>query len=166
MSTNFIGREKELQDLHGLLLDEGCRLVTIFGVGGVGKTRLAREITGHIREYFSDGTHIVELEVLTSPMEMLTKIGETLNLVFHEADNVIDELMKFLRDRQLLLLLDNVEQIPSDELDPVITQLIDIAQNCKLLVTSRRRLNLKSETTYPLYGLNYRADRKKADSVI
>ncbi|HEV2583398.1 MAG TPA: helix-turn-helix domain-containing protein [Ktedonobacteraceae bacterium] len=151
--TAFVGRSRELAYLQRLLDAPDSRLMTIVGPGGSGKTRLAVEAAHRNRTSFAHGAHFVSLAAVTSADAWLFAIADVLeySLVGHEAPAV--QLAASLRDKTVLLLLDNVEHVLDGV--PVLVDLLAGAPHLKLLITSRERLNLHGEWVLPLDGLDY-----------
>jgi predicted ATPase/DNA-binding CsgD family transcriptional regulator len=151
--TPFVGREAEIAALGDLLQQEGVRLVTIVGAGGMGKSRLAIEVANRQSETFADGVYFVPLAPLRSARQIVHVIIDTLGLSLSPGDDPNAELMRYLGDKQLLLLLDNFEHLVPGA--PLLNEILGAAPEVTLLTTSREKLNLTSETVYGLAGLAY-----------
>jgi len=149
--TPLVGRESELDALGRLLHDGRCRLLTVVGTGGIGKTRLAIEVASRQRDLFADGAHFVPLAPLNSPAYLVPAIADALHLSFQGQAEPRMQLLNHLRDKQALLVLDNVEHL----LDGVglFAELLERAPTVRLLVTSRERLNLQGEWVFEIQGL-------------
>ncbi|KPL06630.1 hypothetical protein AMJ86_07785 [bacterium SM23_57] len=154
LKTAFIGREEEIIQLIQLLSRSACRLLTLVGPGGFGKTRLALKIASKIWQNFQDGAYFVHLENVSSTAYLVSAIARAIH--FHIDDHIgevdqTDQLLDFLADQSILIILDGYEHLIPD------VRLVDyLLQKCpciKLLVTSRQKLNLKSEFIYPIQGL-------------
>lgn len=158
--TSFHGRAGELVRLQEALHDPGCRLLTLAGMGGMGKTRLAqavaRQIVASAPTLFADGVYWVSLTAVASQDELLTALATTLSFRFNGPDTPLNQLRNFLRHKSLLLLLDNLEQLVDEA--PLLSELLQAAPGLKLLVTSRERLNLYEEWVLSLAGLPFPAD--------
>jgi len=150
-TTPFIGRERELATIARLLADPTCRLITIVGPGGIGKTRLAVQAATEHLESFADGVHFVPLAALAAPDLLASTIANGLKLPLHGGGDPQDQLLDHLRTRELLLVLDNVEHLLTGA--PLITDILRHARNVTLLVTSRERLHLQSEWLLEVGGL-------------
>jgi len=147
--TPLIGREAELAAVARLLADQHCRLLTITGPGGIGKTRLAIEAAS--AHAANQATYFVLLAALSSAELIPPAIAEVLGLMFSGAADPAAQLVRYLRDKSMLLVLDNLEHL----LDGVgwLATLLDSAPDVRILVTSRERLNLKTEWAFELHGL-------------
>ena len=149
--TPFIGREKELAKLAECLADPDCRLLTIVGPGGTGKTRLALQTAyGHVT-VFADGVAFVPLAAIVDPLILPTALGQGLRFTFTRISSRKKQILQYLADKELLLVLDNVEQL-GDKLT-FMAEILAEAPRVKLLITSRQRLNLPEEWVFPLQGL-------------
>jgi predicted ATPase/DNA-binding CsgD family transcriptional regulator len=152
-ATRFIGRQQELDELAALLADHHTRLVTILAPGGMGKTRLALESARrHIGRY-SDGVFFIPLAPLASPDDIVTAIAESIGFVFYGENTPTQQLINFLRDRAMLLVLDNFEHLLVGA--PLVADLVQAAPGVRVLATSRERLNLHAEIVYTLAGLDF-----------
>jgi predicted ATPase/transcriptional regulator with XRE-family HTH domain len=149
--TPFIGRELELAALSQLLGDPQCKLLTIIGPGGIGKTRLAIEAAQHAVDLFPDGVWFIPLISLNSPTLIVPAIAEALNVSFQFRSTNPTQLLRYLHPQKALLLIDNAEHL----LDGVgvFAEILEECPQVKLLVTSRERLNLLSEWVFEIQGL-------------
>jgi predicted ATPase/DNA-binding SARP family transcriptional activator/tetratricopeptide (TPR) repeat protein len=149
--TPFIGREKEFAEVSALLDDPACCLLTLTGPGGIGKTRLALQ-TASQKSVFSDlGVAFVPLVDLSTPQEILPAIVNELGFTLFGPQEPREQLLDFLREKQILLVLDNFEHLLEGAV--LIREILDSTPSMKVLVTSRERLNLQGEWVYPLEGL-------------
>jgi len=160
-STAFIGRARELGEIKKLFDEKACRVVTLLGPGGSGKTRLAIQ-TGtnfHNAGAFKDGVWFIQLAPLTDNNSIIPTIQKALNILPHlEQDNPRLQLINYLRTRQTLLILDNLEHLLSIESVSLISDLAHNAAHTKILITSRERLNIQGEYLFPVEGLESPTD--------
>ncbi len=141
--TPLVGREREVAAVCALLWRPEVRLVTLTGTGGVGKTRLAMAVAVAAGSDLADGICFVALAPLTDPELVISIIAQALGVREQVSQPLLDSLKGHLRDRHLLLLLDNFEQIVSAA--PVMTELLTAAPRLHVLVTSRTSLHLSGE---------------------
>ena len=151
--TPFVGRQSELAHLLALLENPACRLITLAGPGGFGKTRLAirlGELVLDRPDLFSEGVFFVPLDGLDGPELVVPAIAAALHFTFHEQQAQQSQLLAYLAGKQALLILDNAEQI----LDPALADKVLItAPNVKMLVTTREMLKLQQEWLHPVGGM-------------
>ncbi|HKH08944.1 MAG TPA: DUF4062 domain-containing protein, partial [Agromyces sp.] len=141
--TAIIGRQRELETVAGLLADDDVRLVTITGPGGIGKSRLSIEAANRVRERFPGGIAFVDLAPVTNPDRVPAAIAEALGIRDNGDGTLPEKLRMALRDRRMLLLLDNLEQVV--EAAPAIRSLLTDAPHLTVLATSRILLRLTGE---------------------
>lgn len=166
--TSLIGREAELVTLAQLLHDPQCRLLTLVGPGGIGKTRLALEMASTQRERFADGVCFVSIVSLSSPQFIVPAVADVLGFTFSGPTDPQVQLLNYLREKRMLLVLDNFEHLL--EGGGLLAELLQQAPEVKLLVTSRERLNLQGEWLFNLQGLPvpppYQVERAEAYSAV
>ena len=162
-ASSFIGRTQALQQTHTLLTRPDCRLISMTGLGGMGKTRLALEVAWQLLEpttesasnseikSFVDGIFFVPLLGLSQAEALVSAITTALSLTFNGPGDMQSQLINYLRHKRLLLILDNFEQLLSGI--EVVVDLLEQASAIKMLVTSRVALNVVEEWVFPLTGL-------------
>ncbi len=148
---SLVGRDKDLEMAVGLILRGSVRLVTITGPPGVGKTRFAIELASTVAPEFDDGAVFVDLAPVRDPGLVLDAIARALGVVDHPDQPVLQRLQRHLRDRNLLLLLDNLEHVIAAAGD--VADLLEAGPHIKLLVTSRQPLHVRWEHRYHLLPL-------------
>ena len=161
--TPFIGREKEVDAVHHLFLREDVRLVTLTGPGGVGKTRMALHVAEQLRAHFADGVWFVSLAPISDPDLVIPTIAQTLGLWEAGERSLLEQLQVFLRERQVLLLLDNFEQVVRAAMH--VANLLTICSYLKVLVTSREVLHVRAEREFPVPTLSLPDPKRLPDLV-
>jgi predicted ATPase/DNA-binding SARP family transcriptional activator len=165
--TRFVGRERELERLEDLIADPDVRLITIVGPGGIGKTRLALEVAegqlNSVEPEFPDGEFFVPLAQMSSSEELAPVVAEALNFQLGgpgELRTGRQQVLDYLRKKRMLLVLDSFEHLlpsaaddVSDEGPGFVAHVLHTAPRVQLLVTSRERLPLREEQTFPITGL-------------
>jgi predicted ATPase len=149
--TSFVGRTTELAEITALLADPDCRLLTLVGSGGIGKTRLALQVAEQAGQRFQDGVFLVSLQPTETREPLAAAIADALKVLLSDPGNLAQQILRLLREQNLLLVLDNFEHLL-----PEATFLSTLLQQCpyvKVLATSREVLNLQEEWLYPVHGL-------------
>lgn len=153
-STTFVGRHRETAEIENLLADSTCRLLTLVGPGGIGKTRLALAVLVRVKDQYAAGAHFVPLQSIDTTQHLITTVLNVLGPSLHGQQNPLAQLLEYLGNREMLLILDNFEQLlPAAGID-VITAILNNAPKVTLLVTSREVLNLQEEWLFPVQGLS------------
>ncbi len=150
-STPFIGRTNELAEIARLLSDPACRLLTLAGPGGMGKTQLAQAAARQQILLHADGAFFVPLEAATTPEQMPAAIATALGLRLSAADGMAAEITRCLVGMDVLLVLDNFEHLLEGA--EFVSHLLAAASGLKIIVTSREQLNLVEEWVFDLAGL-------------
>ncbi len=171
--STFFGRETELARIAARLNNPDCRLLTLVGAGGMGKTRLAIETGKNVLHSFSDGVFFVPLAPIGAGQAefIFAAIARALRIPFKREREPITRLLQFLRGRQILFLLDNFEHLlGGDEHADGAARVLELLQNApdvKILVTSRHVLNAQAEWVTRVEGLSYptTAPRDEAELV-
>lgn len=147
--TPFFGRSSELQAIQGSIKEPECRLLTLIGPGGMGKTRLAIEAAQAIHIHFPDGVYFVDLQPLPStdllPITVINALGIT-----HSQEDPLAHLSRFLANRKILLLMDNFEHLLKK--NGLLSELLIHSPGLKIMVTSREALHLQEEWLFPVSG--------------
>jgi len=146
----LIGREKELTEVVERLENSACRLLTVVGPGGVGKTHLALEAASRLEDAYQDGIIFVNLQPV-SAADFTASLAEALPLKLSGSEDPGAQLIRYLKDKHTLLLLDNFEHLL--ERATFLSKLLSQTTRLKLFVTSREALHLNDEWLYPLPGL-------------
>jgi predicted ATPase/DNA-binding SARP family transcriptional activator len=167
--TPFIGRAHELAEIQRSLLTPACRLLTIVGPGGIGKSRLALAVAQSIVEWgvgsrehhsplptphsphFKDGIYFVPLQPVAVAGGVIAAVAEATGFRFYSDTPPQQQLTAFLREKQMLLVLDSMEHLPDGA--ALVTEILAKAPGVKLLVTSQKALNLREEWFHPLAGM-------------
>lgn len=154
--TQFVGRHEELHTLGNHLADPNCRLLTLTGLGGSGKTRLAYQLAEQEKAQFADGAWLVNLAPIESSHFIPTAIATALDLKFQGTESPETQLIQQLQDKELLLVLDNFEHLIEGA--DIVNRLLEGTNRLKIIVTSREGLNLTQEWAYEVGGLSYPDD--------
>lgn len=161
LSTAFIGRAAELMDILRRLTDRDCRLLTLVGPGGIGKTRLAvrtaqtfMDTQGSGEGFFAHGLVFVSLAGVNSTSGMISAIAEAANFTFYSSVPPRQQLLNYLQEKNMLLVLDNLEHL-LDEGSLLISEILAAAPEIKILVTSREALNLQEAWFHPVEGMSF-----------
>lgn len=158
--TSFVGRAAELDQIHALLREPSCRLLTLVGSGGIGKSRLALEVAAQAADHFADGVCYVPLEAVEGQEAFFAALADAFQITLAGPLSPLQQIVSLLRDqphqiRQLLVLLDNFERLLAEA--TFLSTLLQQCSGLKLIVTSREVLNLQEEWLYLLQGLPFPA---------
>jgi non-specific serine/threonine protein kinase len=146
----FVGRERDVEALGPLVL--GAPLVTLLGAGGIGKTRLARELVRMAASQFVDGAWLVQLAELTDPGLLPDAIAASVGLHVGSARSTAELLVEYLRPKHLLLVLDNCEQLVAG-CAAIVAQMLESCPQLHVLSTSREALAIDGEIIWPVRPL-------------
>ena len=149
--TSLVGREAEIGDVRQLLADN--RLVALTGAGGAGKTRLAVEIAARIAPEFGDGVWYVDLAPVTHPAVVPVTVARALGLPDQPGRSTMDTLLRFVRDRHMLVVLDNCEHV-LDASAELVVALLAGAPGLTVLATSREPIGVSGEATWRVPSLS------------
>lgn len=151
--TPFIGRTRELAAISRRLQDPTCRLLTVVGPGGIGKTRLALQAAEQQRSAFAQGVYFVSLAPLSAPESIVSTLAEVIHFSFYPGREPRLQLLDYLRARRMLLVLDSFEHLLAGV--SLVADILETAPRVKMLITSRERLNLQAETLFSVDGMAY-----------
>ncbi len=158
--TPLVGRNPELTAMERLFSDPQCRLLSLTGLGGIGKTRLVIEFANRQLSVFDGGVYYVPLAPIKFAKAIVPVVADAVGFVFSGPTDPKEQIINFIGkqlSQSVLLVFDNLEHllVPSsaDEVVALITEFLQRLPNVKILTTSRERLNLQGEWTYELYGL-------------
>ncbi len=154
--TRLIGREAERTTLQGLLQDEGVRLLTLTGPGGVGKTRLAIAVAGELQGAFPDGVAFVDFTPLTDPELAMPAVATVLGVRESPERPLVETLSAFLAPKRVLLVLDNCERVLAAA--PDLKTLLEASQGLTIVATSRVPFRFRGEHEFPVLPLPLPAD--------
>ena len=154
-NTSFVGRDLELAEVGMLLSDANCRLLTLLGPPGVGKTRLGAQVAhDQLRSgAFVDGVHIVPLESISDARLLPQAVAEALEVNASHSGAPLDPLVEYIGDKHMLLVLDNFEHLVAEA--TALSFLLERCPRLKLLVTSRERLNVDEEHVFQVGELPF-----------
>ena len=155
--TSFVGREADLAEIKALAAR--FRLLTLLGVGGIGKSRLSLQVGAELIDAFPDGVWLVELATLADPRLAPQAVASVLGVKESAGRPVLEALLRFFKDRRLLLILDNCEHLLQACAD-LARQLLQAGPHSKILATSREPLRVTGEATYPVPALPENASER------
>src|SRR5258708_668967 len=142
-STPFIGRTTELTEIAQVLADPLCRLLTLVGPGGIGKTRLAIQVAAQKTDDYPHGIYFVPLTPLSVLDSIVPTLASVLGLYFDASDTPKQQLLGYLGKKRLLLVMDNFEHLLEGA--TLVAEILDAASEITILATSREALNLQEE---------------------
>jgi predicted ATPase/DNA-binding SARP family transcriptional activator len=156
MSTPFVGREDEIREITQRLADPACRLMTLAGPGGIGKTRLALKVATETSFNYQDGAYFVSLAPVESAEYLVPAVADAVRFTFREQGDPKSQLLAYLGEKHMLLVMDNFEHL-LDGVD-LVSEILATAPQVKVLATSREHLHLHEEWVYETRGLTYPRD--------
>jgi len=149
--TAFVGREAELTELATLIDDDAIHLITLIGPGGIGKTRIALETAHRHLNQFSDGIYYVPLAPLNNPEHLVSTLADNINFTFSGSEDPQKELLNYLAEKNMLLILDNFEHLIQEA--NLLSDILKSAPNLTIIATSRERLRLRGEHIFEVEGM-------------
>jgi predicted ATPase/class 3 adenylate cyclase len=156
--NSFVGREREAAEVKAMLASN--RLVTLLGMGGIGKSRLSVQLGAEVMDEYEDGVWLIELAPLSDPQLVAQAVASVLGVKEEAGRPVIEALVKFVRDRQLLIILDNCEHVVRACAE-LAKQLLQAGPRLKVLASSRDPLQIAGETAYQVPTLSAPDPQKK-----
>jgi excisionase family DNA binding protein len=156
--TSLVGRDATIAAITGLLDQDDVRLLVLTGPGGVGKTRVALHVARSLRPSIADGVAFVALAPIVDPTQVPSAIAQALGVKEADGHPVAGRVIAFLREKRLLLVLDNFEQVTAA--GPVVTALLEGCGGLKVLVTSRARLRVRGERAFAVPPLTVLAGER------
>jgi predicted ATPase/class 3 adenylate cyclase len=162
--TPFVGREREIAAVLGLLRNPDVHLVTLTGAGGTGKTRLSLQVAAEILDEFEHGVWFVELASITNPELVLPTIASTLKVKEVTGTTIEQSLQDYLHNKHMLLAVDNFEQVVSA--GPTMTRLLRASPKIKIMISSREVLRVRGEHDYPVPPLGLPETKRKQTAAV
>lgn len=154
LPSPLIGRQHEVDELCKLLRDPHCRMLTVAGPGGMGKTRLALETASRTQPDFEDGVYFVPLAPIQSSRYLIPVIADSMGFTLQGEHEPKEQLFNYLKDKHTLLLIDNLEHLLGDaSISEFFAEILAKTSKLKLLVTSRESAGLQGEWIFEVHGL-------------
>lgn len=161
-ATSFVGRNAELAEIAYLLSKSDCRLLTLTGPGGIGKTRLALQVARELEASYQDGVYFVPLDSLSALEAIPAIIAQALGLSLQGPEDPLLQISRYIQEKHILLVLDNFEQLLEGA--TLVFHLLQCSPKLKVLITSRERLNLAEEWLLNIEGLALPKDEKESQT--
>ena len=152
-ATPFIGRNADLQKALSLITSNDCRLLTLVGPGGVGKTRFAIELANQLIHQYDEGVYFIELQSVSDSEKLLFELADAIEQPLQGAESPLTQLVTAFEDRAILFMLDNFEHLI--DYSHLLSDIISHVPHVDFLVTSREVLSLIEEWVYPMEGLDF-----------
>lgn len=152
--TKFVGRTQEIAEIVDRLNNVDCRLLTLIGSGGIGKTRLALAVAETQISNFTEGVWLVRLQSITTFDRFVATISKAIDFSYKGGDEPHQQLLNYLNNKNILLVLDNFEQLLDKNVLDFLTDILTATSSVKLLVISREALKMQEEWRYMLKGLS------------
>jgi hypothetical protein len=152
-STPFIGQRDEVDQVKSLIMKDGLRLLTLTGLGGIGKTRLSIQAASELTDAFRDGVFFVPLALVQSEDALIPAVAKAIEYSFYGKEQPRKQLLDYLGEKQLLLIFDNFDHLLTAT--GLVGEIIANAPGVILMVTSRIRLNMQGEQLYPVGGMSF-----------
>ena len=150
-TTSFVDRHVETQQILQILDNPACRLLTLIGSGGIGKTRLALHVARNMADDLPDGKAFISLVGVSSHQHLAATLANALSFSFYGPEEPETQVVRYLSRKKALLLFDNYEQLLPDI--ALLAQILKRASGVKLMITSRERLNMREEWIFQVEGL-------------
>jgi len=160
--TPFVGREAVLAEIAERLGDPDCRLLTLVGPGGCGKTRLALKAAEAQLDNYPHGVFFVRLAPLQSVEAIVPTVAKSLDFFFRVEGEPKQQLLDYLHQKAMLLIMDNFEHLLEDA--GLVTEILKTAPEVKILATSRARLNVGGEHLFPVSGMSFPDEEAAEDA--
>jgi predicted ATPase/Tfp pilus assembly protein PilF len=157
--TPFVGRKRELREVMERLRDPSCRVLTLVGAGGIGKTRLALRVGEELLDSYPDGVFFVPLESVDSAESIAQAVAEALGIGSYVQSKPKEQVLNYLAGKRLLLILDSFEHLIDSA--SMVADMISAAPQVQIMVTSRERLNLRCECVHEIKGLDFPQSAKE-----
>ncbi|HQR69122.1 MAG TPA: tetratricopeptide repeat protein [Burkholderiaceae bacterium] len=148
--NSFVGRDREMDEVRRLLAQN--RLLTLLGMGGLGKSRLSVQVAATVLDDYADGVWLVELAALADPLRVPQAVAAVLGVKEEPGGTVLDALIRFVRDRRMLIVLDNCEHVVQSCAE-LAKRLLEAASGVTILASSRDSLRIAGETIFQVLPL-------------